>query len=298
MSLLTDAIAKLESGGSSYQGAAAGGYVNYRYQQFPGFVNQYGFGETGINNYASQVLAANPNATFGDLYGGYVTGTGTPANASMESLLTTTQPGAQGAYSNLMNNSIIPPNTPLSSLLDGSYGSTNSSGSIWSGGSSAIPYGSSSDYFGAGGNLGTSSQDYGLYGSGVDLGSSSGFPGDTSQLPYTPSGAGTYDAGNLGSYLGGGLPSGGGSNPFLGGSGIGGSGPLSLLTGAFGAASGLAGTMGGPNSAGSGDPTFFAWLGDWALRGAVIILGFVFVIAGLYMLKGNIAVLKDAEAFA
>jgi len=71
------------------------------------------------------------------------------------------------------------------------------------------------------------------------------------------------------------------------GSGSGGGG----LGGLFSGLGGLGSLFGGgdsSNSSGSGDPTFFAWLGDWALRGAVIILGFVFVVAGLYMLKGNL----------
>jgi hypothetical protein len=119
---LADAVAKLESNNSPVNGPA-NGYANYRYQQFNGFVKQYGFGETGINNYASQVLKANPNATFGDFYGGYVTGTGNPATANVNSLLTTTQPGAQGAFANMTRNSPISPNTPLSQLVgDGASG--------------------------------------------------------------------------------------------------------------------------------------------------------------------------------
>jgi hypothetical protein len=114
--LLGSIVARLESNNSGIDGPAAG-YANFRYQQFPGFVSQYGASESGVLNYASQVLKANPNATFGDFYGGYVTGTGNPANASVNSLLTTTQPGAQGAYSNMVNNAGIPANTPLASLF-------------------------------------------------------------------------------------------------------------------------------------------------------------------------------------
>ena len=113
---LTDAIAHLESSNSPVNGPA-GRYANYRYQQFPAFVKQYGAGDSGVMNYAKQVLAANPNATFGDMYGGYVTGTGDPATARMANLQTTTQPGAQGAYANLVHNSPIDPNTPLAQLL-------------------------------------------------------------------------------------------------------------------------------------------------------------------------------------
>lgn len=113
---LPDAVAKLESSNSPVDGPAQG-YANFRYQQFPAFVKQYGTGADGVLNYAKQVLAANPNATFGDMYGGYVTGTGNPATAKMANLQTTTQPGAQGAYGNLVRNSPIDPRTPLSQLI-------------------------------------------------------------------------------------------------------------------------------------------------------------------------------------
>lgn len=120
-SALTDAVAKLESGNSPVDGPAQG-YANYRFQQFPAFAKQYGTGADGVINYAKQVAAANPNATFGDMYGGYVTGTGNPATAAMRSLQTTTQPGAQGAYGNLVRNSPVDPKTPLSQLLASGLG--------------------------------------------------------------------------------------------------------------------------------------------------------------------------------
>lgn len=118
---LTGAVAKLESGNSPVDGPA-GGYANYRFQQFPAFAKQYGTGADGVVNYAKQVLAANPNATFGDMYGGYVTGTGNPATAAVGSLKTTTQPGAQGAYGNLVRNSPVDPKTPLWRLLASGLG--------------------------------------------------------------------------------------------------------------------------------------------------------------------------------
>jgi hypothetical protein len=116
-------VAKLESNNSPLDGPH-NGYANYRYQQFPAFVNQYGSGAAGVTNYAQQVLAANPNATFGDFYGGYVTGTGNPATAKLDNLLTTNQPGAQGAYNNLIKNSPIDPSTPLAQVLSGSATTT------------------------------------------------------------------------------------------------------------------------------------------------------------------------------
>jgi hypothetical protein len=115
---LPQAIAGLESSGRGANGPQ-GRFANGLYQQYPAFAKQYGAGEDGVMNYARQVLKANPKATFGDLYGGYVTGTGNPAAASLQSLQTTTQPGAQGAYQNLVKNSKIDPSTPLASLMGG-----------------------------------------------------------------------------------------------------------------------------------------------------------------------------------
>ena len=125
MSALTDLVAKLESSSSPNEGAV-GGYVNYRYQQFPGFASQYGSGAAGVENYASQVLAANPNATFGDFYSGYVLNTGNPANLPGMAALadpsaygysSAVVSGARGAYSNLLSTGQA--DTPLSSLLGG-----------------------------------------------------------------------------------------------------------------------------------------------------------------------------------
>jgi hypothetical protein len=116
-----NAIAQLETSGRGVNGPK-GAFANELYQQYRPFAQQYGAGEAGIQNYASQVLKANPNATFGDFYGGYVTSTGNPATARMQNLLTTTQPGARGAYANLMRNSPISPSTPLASLVGGGGG--------------------------------------------------------------------------------------------------------------------------------------------------------------------------------
>src|SRR5271166_3552702 len=110
MSALTDLVARLESSSSTNEGAV-GGYVNYRYQQFPGFANQYGSGAAGVENYASQVLAANPNATFGDFYSGYVLNTGNPAatngagelaNPMGDGCTSSVAAHAVGVYANLM----------------------------------------------------------------------------------------------------------------------------------------------------------------------------------------------------
>src|SRR4029077_6810146 len=124
----------LESGGTP-AGIAANASQNPtmvfpEFGQYRGFVQQYGGGEAGINNFAQQTLAANPNATFGDLYAGYVRGTGTPGAFSLSDLAAVNsggQAGAQGAFSNLMNNSPIPADTPLSQLVSGN-GSIASNG--------------------------------------------------------------------------------------------------------------------------------------------------------------------------
>jgi hypothetical protein len=49
------------------------------YGQFSGFQQQYGRGAVGVDNYARQVLAANPDATIGQFYSTYVIGTGRPS---------------------------------------------------------------------------------------------------------------------------------------------------------------------------------------------------------------------------
>lgn len=123
MPSIAEAIAQLESGGGRDIASQPSRMVNPLYGQYSGFVNQYGSGEAGINNFAAQTLAANPNATFGDLYAGYVRGTGIPGQYSLSDLQAVNsggQQGAQGAFTNLMNNSPIPANTPLSQLISGS----------------------------------------------------------------------------------------------------------------------------------------------------------------------------------
>lgn len=123
MSALSDIIANLESGGGAYAGSQPSSMVNPTYGQYAGFVSQYGDGAAGVDNYASQVLAANPNATLGDLYSGYVLNTGNPASTPGLSALQSAYPSA---YNNLVNNAGVSADTPLSSLLNGG----SSTGSI------------------------------------------------------------------------------------------------------------------------------------------------------------------------
>jgi hypothetical protein len=298
----------LESNNSSVNGPAAG-YANYRYQQFGGFVSQYGSGEAGVTNYATQVYQANPNATFGDMYGGYVTGTGNPANASINSLLTTTQPGAQGAYSNLMNNSPIPANTPLGSLLgdqtyaSGATGAATNPNSVFDTGAS--PYSNPSvggfdtnnptaynfgdTGYGGTGYSATTGDTSSMWGGNLTFGQSQGFGGTgVSDVAGTNTATPSGDFSGAGSSVGDAA-----SNPMGDISGAnantatdlaGGTNPLGVDT-----ATGLMGSVinGLASTSSSGGGSFFAWLGDWAIRGTVIFLGFIFIAAGLFLLKGN-----------
>jgi hypothetical protein len=122
VSQLSNIIAQLESGGTG-QGQPAS-MVNPLYGQYGGFTSQYGSGAAGVDNYANQMLAANPNATLGDFYAGYAQGTGNPANPPS---LATLQANYPSYYNNLVNNSGVPISTPLASLV-GDATSTGSGG--------------------------------------------------------------------------------------------------------------------------------------------------------------------------
>lgn len=120
MSQLGVIVSKLESGGGRYAGAQPASMSNPTYGQYPAFVQNYGSGDLGVQNYAQAYLTANPNATVGDFYAGYVLGTGTPSNPGFHSfneLQTTSVPGAQGAANNFVQNSGVDPNTPLSQYV-------------------------------------------------------------------------------------------------------------------------------------------------------------------------------------
>lgn len=93
------------------------------YGQYPAFVAQYGSGAAGVDNFASQVLQANPGATLGDFYATYVLGTGNPAYLATPAQLAASYPSA---YDNLLNNAGVPLDTPLASLV----GATGSSSSV------------------------------------------------------------------------------------------------------------------------------------------------------------------------
>lgn len=112
-STLAQIIAGLESGNGAYAGNQPVSMANPTYGQYSPFVQQYGDGATGVDAYAQAMLNANPNATLGDYYAGYVLGTGNPANAPTLEQLQAQYPSA---YNNLVNNSGYDLSTPLSSL--------------------------------------------------------------------------------------------------------------------------------------------------------------------------------------
>lgn len=117
MSRLSDIIAQLESGGGTQNASQPPSMVNPTYGQYSGFANQYGSGAAGVDNYANQFLAANPNATLGDYYANYVGSTGNPSNPQYSLSNWPSIPGSQGSYYNLVNNAGVPATTPLASLL-------------------------------------------------------------------------------------------------------------------------------------------------------------------------------------
>jgi hypothetical protein len=96
------------------------------YGQYSAFANQYGSGAAGVDNYGSQFLAANPNATIGDFYSNYVLGTGSASNPQYGySNLVSQYPSAA---TNLSSN--IDPLTSLASLTGGTGGTGGMSFSI------------------------------------------------------------------------------------------------------------------------------------------------------------------------
>lgn len=137
MSAISNIVANLESGNGANNASQPPSMVNPTYGQYGGFVSQYGNGAEGVDNYASQVLAHNPNATLGDFYSGYVLGTGNPGSTPGVGALQSQYPAA---YANLITNSGYSADTPLSSLVgtniatgpvdSGSGGNTSSGGAF------------------------------------------------------------------------------------------------------------------------------------------------------------------------
>lgn len=113
-STLSQIIANLESSGGTANASQPASMVNPTYGQYQSFAQQYGIGAYGVDNYANQMLAANPNATLGDYYASYVLGTGNPGAGSTLADLQGQQPAA---YNNLINNAGVSPSTPLANLV-------------------------------------------------------------------------------------------------------------------------------------------------------------------------------------
>lgn len=96
--------------------------VDYTYGQYPAFGKQYGTGASGVDNYAQQVLKANPNATLGDFYSGYVLGTGDPSKLPGADALRDKQPTYYNNLVNVAKSSGYGLDTPLSSLMGNTSG--------------------------------------------------------------------------------------------------------------------------------------------------------------------------------
>lgn len=140
-STLSQIVAQLESGGGTNTANQPASMVNPTYGQYGDFVSQYGSGSVGVDNYASQMLAANPNATLGDFYSSYVLNTGNPAQLSTLAELQNQQPAA---YNNLTGNFGDSLDLPLSSLV-GQNASASDYASASDGFAPTIDVGGSSD---------------------------------------------------------------------------------------------------------------------------------------------------------
>lgn len=133
MSTLSQLIGQIESGNNpnapltDYEGNVS---VNAQYQQSSGWQAIFGSGASGIDNEASQFLAANPNATLGDFYSAYNHGLGSGGTA-FSTVLPYSQysslfPTQANNFSNNATAAGYSPNTPLSSLVGGSNTATSS----------------------------------------------------------------------------------------------------------------------------------------------------------------------------
>ena len=129
----TTILGNLISGAETRYGAVTSSQpasmTNPLYGQYRGFMSQYGDGEAGIQNYAQQVVAANPNATLGDFYGGYFGGTGNPGKASTSLFGNWAQgPAAQSNWNGVLAANAYSANQPLSGFVGQPIGSQIASG--------------------------------------------------------------------------------------------------------------------------------------------------------------------------
>lgn len=121
-SAISDFTAQLESGGGLYAGDQPATMVDKTYGQYRLFQKQYGAGAAGVDNYVAQILKANPNATLGDYYSGYVLGTGDPSKLPGMDALKDQNPKAYNNLQKQMAAHGYNANTPLSSLTGTSAG--------------------------------------------------------------------------------------------------------------------------------------------------------------------------------
>lgn len=199
-SVISNIVGELESGGGTTSANV--------YGQLPAFQQQYGVGAAGVDNYAAQVLQADPNATLGDFYSGYNLNTGNPANTPGVTALVNQNPAA---FTNLVNNAGYDINTPLSSLVgdssvpgitvtspdlgQGTYGTDN--GTVTLGGQTYEPFTipGTDNTISAAGYGDTNALDNGttnIWG-GTTNGIPTGEPGVSGMLPST-SGSSSGDA--------------------------------------------------------------------------------------------------------
>lgn len=122
VSEIANFTAQLESGGGHalYAGGPPKGMVDTTYGQFGPFQSQYGKGAQGVDNYVAQILKANPNATLGDYYSGYVLDTGDPSKLPGADALKDRYPAAYNNLQKQMAARGYSLNTPLSSLTGAS----------------------------------------------------------------------------------------------------------------------------------------------------------------------------------
>lgn len=125
------------------------------YQQGKGFIEQFGSGTAGFDNWLTQALTANPDLSIGDAYAQYNSGTGTPGFGNSWQSLADINPSAYANASQKFAAAGINPASPLSSLGGGGLTTPSESGQNQYGGySGSGPAGSAGPGQGPGSVLG------------------------------------------------------------------------------------------------------------------------------------------------
>jgi hypothetical protein len=120
-STLSSIVSMLESGRGQYSAKQPKSMVDPMYGQYKAFQQQYGRGAVGVDNYARQILRANPNATLGQFYSSYVLGTGNPARTYFPEDLRDMYQSAFRNLSNYAKRAGLTLNTPLATLMGPVY---------------------------------------------------------------------------------------------------------------------------------------------------------------------------------